>query len=403
MEQPDPNDSEQRMSEEPLDFDDAFYYDIPKFPNDFEGNPAYAPTDWAHPSWQQMSNWNDLGPKGHILRGEDPQWVWMHPATNWKIWNISGPREGTEGVVMAKGLSGVDDLEFEHRYSNGPYLIGAELERTDYQMGVVDIGFVINANVNINRPATGKSGMFLIEDSFRQSFSDEVPGFLGCFTRTHGWRFIPAIKGAKWKRDADKSPTALGNATNILSTTLHMPWPLYAKPAITDVWKPDWEVISRDGFAKHTFSIANKGTFETAAKFIIRGTSARDITIAGVAGYGTRVQNGTGGNMVPIPNLLEDDGRYVFVDTDPARQTLTTELEPIDGQIYKTLRQSQFLELLLRDTLDAKLPIQRRIPAGIDFDAMIPPRSVAHIDVTHTNPAGSVEMIVPQYYRSSWS
>lgn len=391
------------LTPEPMNFDDDFYYDVPKFPNDFEGNPAYGPTDYAHPSWQRMTNWNDMGPKGHWLRSEDPQWYWMHPGTNWKRWNISGPREGLEGVALAKGLSGVDDLEFEHRYSNGPYLIGAERERTDYMMGVVDIGFVINPNANINRPATGKVGMMLIEDSFRQSFSDTVPGFLGCFTRPSGFRWIPAIKGAKWKRDSDTSPTAHGNATNILSTTLHMPWPLYAKPAITDVWKPDQEVIARDGYARHTFSIANKGTFESSAKFVIRGTSRDDVTIDGVKGYGTRIQDGTGGRLIPIPNLLSDDGAYMFVDTDPARQTLTTEKEPIDGQIYKTLRQSQFLELLLKPQLDAKLPAQRRIPGGIDFDAMIPPRTVVHIDVTHTNPQGSVEIIVPQYYRSSWS
>ncbi|AKF14520.1 hypothetical protein SEA_CAMBIARE_18 [Mycobacterium phage Cambiare] len=391
-------------SPEPLvNFDDDFYYDTPKFPNDFEGNPAYAPTDFAHPTWQKMTRWEDMGPKGHILRSEEPSWFWMHPATNWKVWHIAGPREGTEGVVMAKGLSGVDDLEFDHRYSNGPYMIGAERERTDYQMGVVDVGFVINPPANINRPATGKIGMFAIADSFKRSFDDKIPGFLGCFTRQHGLRWIPAIKGAKWKRDADVSPTAHGNATDTISTTLHMPWPLYAKPALTDVWRPDQAVIARDGFARHTFSIANKGTFETAAKFVVRGTSRDDITIDGKKGYGVRIQNGTGGNMIPIPNLLPGDGQYMFVDTDPARQTLTTQLEPIDGQIYRTMRQSQFLQLLLKPELDAHLPAQRRIPGGIDFDVMIPPLTVAHIDVTHTNADGSVEMIVPQYYRSSWS
>ncbi|AKF14454.1 minor tail protein [Mycobacterium phage FlagStaff] len=406
MERTHPDDEGSLMAEEPLvNFDDEFYYDTPKFPLDFEGNPAYLPTDYAHPSWQKMTRWEDLDPR---LRSEDVSWFWMHPNTNWKVWHIAGPREGTEGVVMAKGLSGVDDLEFEHRYSNGPYLIGAERERTDYQMGVVDIGFVINPPVNVNRKSSltaqsGKMAMLTIEDSFRQSFSDTVPGFLGCWTRASGLRWIPAIKGAKWKRDSEKSPMANGNAVNILSTTLHMPWPLYAKMAITDEWRPDPVVIQRDGFARHTFSIANKGTFECAAKFIVRGTSRDDITIDGKKGYGVRIQNGTGGNMIPIPNLLSDDGDYVFVDTDPSRQTLTTELEPIDGQIYRTLRQSQFLELLLKPQLDAKLPIQRRIPGGIDFDAMIPPKSVAHIDVTHTNAEGSVEMIVPQYYRSSWS
>lgn len=393
------------LTPEPLDFDDEFYIDISKYPNDFEGNPAYAPVDFAHPSWNRFTRWEDMGQWGDILRGEDPQWVWMHPATNWKVWHLSGPREGIEGAVLAEGLDGVYEVDFEHRYSNGPNMIGAERERTDYQMGVVDFGVVINPNGNRNRLGTSGSKMEMnkIESSFRRSFSDKVPGFLGCFTRESGWRFIPAILGGKWRRDSKKSPTAHGNATNILSGTLHLPWPLFAKRAVTDVWKPDQATIIRDGYAKHTFSIANKGTFEAAPKFIFRGTSRDDITIDGRKGFGTRVQDGTGGKMVPIPNLLKDDGAYMFVDTDQSRQTLTTEKEPIDGQIYRNMRQSQFLQLLLHDELTAKLPAQRRVPGGIDFDNVTPALSVAHITVTHTNPEGSVEMIMPQYYRASWS
>lgn len=384
--------------------DDDFYFDEIKYPNDFEGNPAYAPVDYGHPSWQRFTRWEDMGQWGDILRGEDPQWVWMHPATNWKVWHVSGPREGIEGVVLASGLDGVYDMEFDQRYSNGPYLIGAERERTDYQMGVVQAAFVINPPANRNRPAGGKMAMLKISDSFRRSFSETVPGFLGCFTRMHGWRFIPAIKGGPWKRDSKQSPTARGNATDTLAITLHMPWPLFAKRAFTEVWKPHQDDIIRDGYAKHTFHIPNRGTFEAAPKFIVRGSSRDDVTIDGVKGYGVRIQDGNEGRMVPIPNLLQDDGDYMFVDTDQSRQTITTEKEPVDGQIYKYLRQSQFLELLLKPELDAKLPAQRRIEGGIDFDNPIPEREVAHITVTHTNPyGGSVEMILPQYFRASWS
>ncbi|MCV7226055.1 hypothetical protein [Mycolicibacterium komossense] len=383
--------------------DDDFYFDEIKHPNDYLGNPAYAPVDLGHPSWQRMTRWEDMGKYGDILRGEHPQWFWMHPATNWKVWHLAGPREGIEGVVLAKGLDGVYDLNFEQRYSNGPYLIGADRERTDYMMGVVDFGVVINPNANRNRPSGGFMAMHKIEDSFRRSFSDKVPGFLGSFTRDHGFRWIPAIKGGPWKVNSEKSPTSNGNTTSILSGTLHMPWPLFAKRAETEVWKPAQADIIRDGYAKHTFHIANKGTFEAAPKFIVRGTSKDSILIDGVVGHGVRIQDGNEGKYVPIPPLLPDDGDYMFVDTDQARQTLTTEKEPIDGQIYKTLRQSQFLELLLKPQLDAKLPAQRRTPGGIDFDNPIPERSVAHITVTHTNPNGSVEMILPQYYRSSWS
>lgn len=391
------------MTEQPTFITDDFYFDEIKHPNDFEGNPAYAPVNLGHPSWQRFTRWEDMGRWGDILRGESPQWVWMHPNTNWKVWHMSGPREGIEGVVLDQGLDGVYDMEFENRYSNGPYLIGADLERTDYMMGVIDFGVVINPNMNRNRPSGGVMAMHKIEDSFRRSFSDTVPGFLGCFTRMHGWRFIPAIKGGKWRRDSKKSPTAHGNSTNQLSGTLHMPWPLFAKRALTEVWKPSVEDILRDGYAKHTFHIPNKGTFESAPKFVVRGSSRGDVTIDGKKGFGVRIQDGNEGKMVPIPPIQQFDGSYMFVDSDQSRQTLTTEKEPIDGQLYKYLRQSQFLSLLLNDQVTARLPAQRRVPGGIDFDNPIPERTVSHITVTHTNPEGSVEMILPQYYRASWS
>lgn len=384
-------------------FDDEFYFDEIKHPNDYLGNPAYAPVDLGHPSWQRFTRWEDMGQYGDILRGESPQWVWMHPATNWKVWHIAGPREGIEGVVLGQGLDGVWDLDHENRYSSGPYMVGAERERTDYKMGVADFGVWINPNVNRNRPASGPFVMQTIEDAWRRSWSETVPGFLGCFTRMHGWRFIPAIKGEKIRRDSKKSPTAHGNQSTLLSMTAHMPWPLFAKRARTEVWKPAQADIIRDGYAKHTFHIPNRGTFESAPKFVVRGRSSDDVTIDGVKGFGVRIQDGNEGPMVPIPKLLENDGDYMFVDTDEARQTLTTEKEPIDGQIYKYMRQSQFLSLLLHDKLDAHLPAQRRVPGGIRFDNPIPERTVAHITVTHTNPHGSVEMILPQYYRASWS
>lgn len=391
------------MSTDPFLGDDDFYFDQIKHPNDFEGNPAYAPVNYGHPSWQRMTRWEDMGPHGDILRGEAPQWVWMHPATNWKVWHLSGPREGIEGAVLAEGLDGVWDVDFEHRYSNGPYLIGAERERTDYQMRTVDFAAWINPNANKNRPAGGPFAMHKIEDSFRRSFSDKVPGFLGSFTRMHGWRFIPAILGGKWRREAKNSPLAVGNQSTLLSGTLHMPWPLFAKRAFTEVWKPSQDDIMRDGYAKHTFHLPNRGTFDSTPKFVVRGSSRDDVTIDEKKGLGVRIQDGNEGKMVPIPQLLDGDGSYMFVDTDQIRQTITTETEPIDGQIYKYMRQSQFLALLLNDTLEAKLPAQRRIPGGIGFDNPIPPQTVAHVTVTHTNPFGSIEMILPQYFRASWS
>lgn len=369
-----------------------FWYDEISHPNDYLGNPAYAPIDLGHPSWQKMTRWDDMGPNGDILRGMDPQWVWMHPATNWKQWWLSGPREGTQGAVLGTNLDGILDVNFEHRYSEGPYMIGADRERTDYQKGVINLGVWI-APENNNCRNYGPFAMQKIADSWRQSWSNTIPGFLGCFTRTHGWRFIPLIKGSAFKPDTTRSPTAFGNNALMYSMETHAPWPLYAKRAETRVWKATLDDIDEHGVATHVFQIPNRSTWEkTYPKFIVRG--AGDVTI----------QDGIGGRQVPMPTLHPDvDGSYMMIDTDPSVQTITTEKQPIDSQLNRYMRNSQFLELLAPNKVEKAKPAQRRIPGGIEFDNALPPRTVAHLKVTHTNWQGSITAICPQFYTASWS
>lgn len=375
-----------------------FWIDNIEYPNDYRGEPAYGAPTPGHPSWQRMTRWDDLGPHGPLLRGESPQWIWMHPATNWKIWDLSGPREGRQGVTLATDLDGVMDLDFEHRYSGGPYMVGTERERTDYKMRTVTLGVWINPSAPSFRSnfgvQPGPFAMHMVEDSWRQSWSRTVPGMLGCFTRTHGWRFLALIQGERTKTDLRKSPTAYGNNAVLINITAHAPWPLLAKPAITRTWQATQDDVDAHGLATHVFTIPNRGTWQegTYPKYLVQG--AGDVTI----------QDGIEGKQVPLPTLHpKQDGSYMLVDTDPARQTIITEKQPIDTQLYKGLRNSQFLELLFHEQLEETLPAQRRIPGGIEFDNPIPPRTVAHLKVTHTNPQGSVSAIMPQYFESSWS
>ena len=46
-----------------------------------------------------------------------------------------------------------------------------------------------------------------------------------------------------------------------------------------------------------------------------------------------------------------------------------------------------------------RTPIGRRMPGGIGFTCPIPAQTMAVIKVTHTNPAGKISMIMPQWYR----
>ena len=146
-----------------------------------------------------------------------------------------------------------------------------------------------------------------------------------------------------------------------------------------------------DGVAHGKIAIANRGTWRNHPKFIITGRGK------------VSVQDGIGGKMVKLPEFYDSDGAFMMVDTDPTRQTITTASEPVDDGLAKFLRNSQLLEAMFHDQVARATPAQRRVPGGVLFDNPIPARTVAHLNVEHDNPQGTVTCILPQHYRTAWS
>lgn len=369
---------------------DDFYLEPIKYPNDPWGNSRYPQMNPAHPHWQRMASWHDLGVHGERLRSTKTRWVYTHPS-NGKIWRLSGPGAGSEGVMLLKELDGVLDPPIEQRYSEGPYVVGAVRERTDYKRRQIDLAVVIQPNANPNRTQEpNEFSGWRIFDSWCNSWSAEEPGYLGCFTRIHGWRWLKVILGQESKTTLSTDP-AESRGMFVMNMKVDAPYPFFTKPALTATWKAAQDDVDEHGIAHGTISIANRGTWRAWPKFLVKGSG--DVTI----------QDGIGGRMIKLPRLYASDGAYMMVDTDPTRKTIITEKEPIDSQIYKYLRNSQLLNIILSDTLSRTLPAQRRIPGGVSFDNPIPPRTVAHIRVTHSNPNGSVTCIMPQHYKMAWS
>lgn len=371
---------------------DDFYLDPPRYDRDAEGNEAYGPENPAHPSWRRMTKWGDLGKNGEYLRSTQTKWVYIHPSNN-KVWHLAGPGRGREGVVLARELEGVMQPEFEILYSEGAYVVGAKPEKVNYKKRSISFGVVIQPNANAERIEEPNPFSYrLIEDSWWSSWSETVPGFLGSFTRTHGWRWLAVLLGEPSKTAISIDPVANDNNSMTWNMTIHAPWPFYAKRMLTRSWKATLDnLVANDGVAQGILSVANRGTWESWPKFLVEG--------AGQAW----VQDGTDGPMVKLPKLYATDGAYMLVDTDPTKRTITTERDPVDSELYKYLRGSQLLELLLHDVTAARLPAQRRIPGGIGFDGKVPPRTVAHLKVRHDNPNGSVTCVMPQNYRMAWS
>lgn len=373
-----------------MSLNDDWWLDPPKYRLDAYGAPLYGPENPTHPSWQRMTNWRDLGRNGEYLRSTQTKWVYIHPSNN-KIWHLAGPGKGREGVVLARELEGVMQPEFEIRYSEGPYLIGATAERIDYKKRIINLGVVIQPNGNPERPEEPNPFSYrLIEDSWWSSWSESVPGFLGSFTRTHGWRWLKVTLGEATKTTMSIDPVAHGNNSMTWNMTLHAPQPFYSKRPLTRTWNANADTM-RDGASEGIIKIANRGTWESWPKYLITG-------------HGTvTIQDGTEGRMVTLPRFYPTDGSYMMVDTDPTKRTITTERDPVDDQLYRYLRNSQLLDILLNDATSSRLPAQRRIPGGIGFDGAVEPRTVANIRVTHTNPNGSVTCVMPQSFRMAWA
>lgn len=369
---------------------DDWWLDPITYDSDAYGNPVYYAENPTHPGWRRLTNWNDLGRNGQYLRSTATKWVYVHPSND-KVWHLSGAGQGREGVVLARELEGAMHPEFDIKYSEGPYLVGAIAERVDYKKRVINLGVVIQPNANPERPENPNPFSYrLIEDSWWSSWSETVPGYLGSFTRTHGWRWLQVTLGEASKTVVSLDPVAHGNNVMVWNMTLHAPWPLYSKRSLTKKWSATVDSL-RDGRCEGLIKIANRGTWESWPKYLITGHG--DVTI----------QDGTEGKMVALPTFYSSDGSYMLVDTDPTQRTITTEKDPVDTQLYRYLRNSQLLSVLLDDVGLSRLPAQRRIPGGIGFSGRIEPRTVANIKVTHSNPAGTVTCVMPQHYRMAWS
>jgi hypothetical protein len=203
-------------------------------------------------------------------------------------------------------------------------------------------------------------------------------------------RWLRVTLGEASKTSVSMDPVAHGNNLMQWNMTLHAPWPFYSKRSLTRTWKPGLTSY-RDDYYEGIIKIANRGTWEAWPKYLITGTG--DVTI----------QDGTGGKQVALPRFYPSDGSFMMVDTDPTKRTITTEKDPVDDALYKFLRNSQLLNILLRDVTAAKLPAQRRIPGGIGFSNKVAGRDVAAIRVTHSNLNGTVTCIMPQHYKMAWS
>ncbi len=379
-------------------FDETADYD-PDLSNTHrtDGSLIYQPVDQRNAGWQRYTDWNDLGPWGKQLQGLKTKVVYLSPDGS-RLWNLAGNWKGKEGVVLDEKTQGMMHIPFDQRYSAGPYMIGETLERTDYPKRVMNIGVTIGPAINYlarRRFPDNEFAYRMIEEQWWEDWPEnknQPAGFIGVYSRTHGFRWIRARYGDANNQVIERDPTAFGNNVQDWSMTIHNEFPFYSKRAWVREWRNDSANAAIFGRNHGEISLVNKGNWPQWPKYVIEGEGT------------VTIQDGIIDRIVPLPKTYQSDG-LILVDTDPAARTLTGSNDPADNFFYKIIRNSAILDYLLGDVTnaDSGLPVGRRMEGGIGFTSQIPPASSHRIKVTHNNPAGKITAIVPQWYKMGYA
>ena len=326
-----------------------------------------------------------------------------------RIWNLNGNHAGKEGLCLAPRIQGLMHTPFQTLVSEGPYMVGAHYERTDWRKREINLAVMVGVNFE---PATSFRYRML-EERWWSSWSATEDGYLGVYTRTHGWRWL-RVRLAEEPKDAfELDPVAFGNNFMQWSMTVLATQPFWMKRKEFKTWVNNaetattWDVVQDllgdiigefediiagtpgahnlvpgKSIGSGVITLANRGSEIAWPKFVVSSPGR------------AWIQDGDG-RMVGLPLLTEDDG-YMLVDTDPTARMLTCATDPVDPLFVQLARRSQILDFLLHDVLATTLPVWRRSHERF----MVPygPRQIHHIKVFHSDPNGSITAVMPQRF-----
>lgn len=328
-------------------------------------------------------------------------------------WDLYGPNGGLQGAQLAPQVSGMMHVPFTQLISEGPYQVGGTHERVDWHKR--EISFAVM--VGCGQPDT----VFryrMIEQRWWASWSAKEDGWIGVYTRTHGWRWLKVRLAEEPKTMFSLDPAAMDNNFMQWDMTAVAVQPYWCKRIETSTWKNDGD---GDGGIPHTpwdeltelvedivegllpgisnlipgmhigqgnIVIPNRGSEPAWPKFLVSSPGR------------AWIEDGPGGRMVELPLLTPQDG-YVLVDTDPTARTLTASTDPVDPLFFRIARNSELLDFLLHDIVNSTLPVWRRFNGR--FTTPWPAKTVNRITVRHSNAGGQITALMPQRYGMAYA
>lgn len=304
------------------------------------------------------------------------------------LFELAGPHAGKQGVRLAKSMQGEHQWPFEILVTEGAYQMGLTIERTNYKAREVNAGITIGGHV----PHLSEFQYRWASDRFWGQLDQDKPSWMGVFTRFSGWRWTQV----RLKHTVDTAQSldemAFGNNTSTWDITLVAPKPFYARRMKYETWdfartasNPP-EAEEDNDPTTGTIALANCGDLMAWPKGIIVG--AGEIT----------VQDGMSGNSVTF-NLYDTDGGWCYLDTDPEEVTLVSPKDPVDNVFYDRIRAAKLLDAFLHNLAERGERIDLRLEER--FHSPVPPMTVAHLRVKHSNPNGKITLFMPQHYKRS--
>jgi hypothetical protein len=251
----------------------------------------------------------------------------------------------------------------------------------------------------------------MLEQRWWASWSKDVDGYFGVYTRTHGWRFVRVRLAKAPDTVMVLDPQAMD--ANFMQWDLEIVAcdPFFQKRLETASWINEgdgaphtpWQKLL-EGFQEwghELFPRLIPGVHYAEGNLIVptRGTQPEWPRFLVSCPGQTWIEDGPGGVMIPLPMLTPEDGT-VLVDTNPIKRTLTATNDPIDRLFYQIARNSELLDFIMHTRITSTLPVWRRFQGR--FTTPWPARTVNRIKVQHSQLGGQIVVYMPQRYESGY-
>lgn len=318
------------------------------------------------------------------LQAMETVMIYVDPKGN--LTTLNGPGAGEQGVQLYQTISGEQHYPFEQVVTESAYQLGATIERTNI------LKRLINFRIYIGRPGMNNFTYRACEDRWWSGQDEQNCGWFGVFTRYSGWRFIRVWPYKTVATGQKQDPVAYNNNQAIWDVDWIAPVPYYSKPATSS--KP-WvarlsgaPVLEADGnrYYHGTIAVPNKGDLESHVEYMITG------------GGTCIVQDNSSDRYVTLP-LIDDTDGLVLCDTDSTHRTLIAAHDPHDDIFTKILRSVGLLNFFLTGSNNVGEPLWLR--GYVRFMYSLPPQSITHLRVKHTNPNATIVAVVTQRYKRS--